>query len=969
MKYDYPVPKYLELKNFMSHKHSEIDFGDPNANVFINGASGKGKSAIQRAIQIALGKKITEPNRVFHYTEIDDGSEEKRRKYDQRAQIILHLQNSSINPIATYPKDGIIIIRCEMTQTGVKGNNVDPKKVSQKYFVTGPSGVEERKSISDILLFGNGNDPLIFIPQRETRKNVEVDPKKRFENMERFIGANEYRANVREAVKKLNEANDVYSKANEDLDNAQLQLTFLKNDYDMYFQKIKLEEEIKDISYKMEIAKNFELFDKYTEKEEEFSEIENDRQNTEEEIERIEKRIAEYKDDIEQKQRSTKDKRAELTTIDSKLKPLNAKIYQYEEKTRNLKQKIQGARLDISEFPSEMQNDNDLRDYKEKVDEIKSQRFNLRKSLSDFLTELNRLNKEKKISIPQNTLQLSRELKNEGIPHQILFESLEIDPENENWRKFLETAMGNRRFAIIVEEKDRIKAQKINSQMKIGASLLYGINSLAQNRRPFSDIRSWRKILKIDNREISKQSIIDALDLWFGSNFFATDFDEKEKFLQLHPWIRVFCQDEFVYTNHSQDKVQFVKNHVIGKHAIKLEISRIEAEIQLVKTNLDQLEEEQKKYELQIERNEIINQYYELLKDKVVFENSREEYFKLEEKQQKLNAELAFPEQMLKAVITRLKETEGTLNARIQDLDDIKKNFKSIQEELTQISKDLIGQIKIIVPSIEASSISRQISDEDIQYLAVEIENFKEVLEKFERPTELVLALKYEIDSKSNILNQNYQNITSEIVEKYQSHEKAIETQEKLLEEFSEKLKQSESEFRRTDRLLREKLEEWRKETSENFRKIMNALELNGELIFNKINNIGDYEMNIEVANSIDGALVNYEDSGFSGGEEQRTAVALMISLLHKSNYTYTIWDEFDSEVDESKRELIAQAIKKYLPHRKIIGISPKEMSKGYIKIFPLIFEIWKNQENLSKISPLESENYFGMVQTIDDFS
>ena len=85
-----------------------------------------------------------------------------------------------------------------------------------------------------------------------------------------------------------------------------------------------------------------------------------------------------------------------------------------------------------------------------------------------------------------------------------------------------------------------------------------------------------------------------------------------------------------------------------------------------------------------------------------------------------------------------------------------------------------------------------------------------------------------------------------------------------------------------------------------------------------------------------------------------------MITLLSKSNYTYTIWDEFDSEVDESKRELIANCFQNYLPNRKIIGISPRELSKGYLKVFKHLYEIWKNQDNQSIISILDKEDYFG---------
>ena len=50
-------------------------------------------------------------------------------------------------------------------------------------------------------------------------------------------------------------------------------------------------------------------------------------------------------------------------------------------------------------------------------------------------------------------------------------------------------------------------------------------------------------------------------------------------------------------------------------------------------------------------------------------------------------------------------------------------------------------------------------------------------------------------------------------------------------------------------------------------------------------------------------------------------------------------------------KEKLALAIEKHLPEKKLICISPYTPTPGYIRIFPNIIHIWKNQNKESKIT------------------
>lgn len=78
--------KKISLKNFMSHKNFEMEFG-PTLN-FIVGNNGSGKSAILTAITIGLGAKASETNRGHSLKDLI-------REGSTTARIVIHLENES----------------------------------------------------------------------------------------------------------------------------------------------------------------------------------------------------------------------------------------------------------------------------------------------------------------------------------------------------------------------------------------------------------------------------------------------------------------------------------------------------------------------------------------------------------------------------------------------------------------------------------------------------------------------------------------------------------------------------------------------------------------------------------------------------------------------------------------------------------------------------------------------------------
>jgi len=961
-RYDYPIPIRMELKNFMSHGHTTIDFGNENENIFITGASGKGKSAIQKAIQIALGKKIDNPNEVFSYKEIEDGSGGKRRIYNKDTEIILELKNSGITPIAHYPKDSIIKIRCELNQSGLKGNNVDKSKVSRKYYEIAEDKVETRKTLNEITIFGDCNDLLVFIPQRKTRQAVDVPPSQRFENMEKFIGAKEYRKKVRAAILEFKNADKDVEATNKQLENMKTELRILRKDLEKYNQKVEIEKKVKNAEYELELSQIYENFDLYKEKNTSFIDLDEMIVKLEDDKSKNQNEITEIKKKIHKLNYSTRELESIKEHHLKEKKNLDKEIIEYEYKLERIENGLSSLNIVVDSI-QELDYDKEISEISGKIEEVEFEIKIIKNEINEDQDDLKNL-QIKKIKIPNDGDKLCKLLQKNNVSHQYLYESLELKENYKDWRSIIESALGYRRYAVIVEENNRKRAQKINRNNNFDALLFYSEKKLADKRRPHKDIKNWKELFKIIPINISYESILNVMDLSFGNNYFADNFAEKEENISQYPWINVFCKDNYSYTNYSQRMIKKQKSYIIGKKAIKLQIQRLEERILGKMDNQKKKQEDDNNFKKSKQILTLKNDFLKLKKiEPVILENKKKTDYLYDEIQQ-INSKLASPQQiltLLKGNLTELESRDIKFKSQIKEKEI---EYLEIQKELTELTNMIVDQfIKIYSTEnsqINSNEIKSQVIDRKINYISLDIDNFSNFLLEFKRPVDSSEVIKKIIAIHQETIQNSYNNVDSSIIDEYNKSNDMIDELVKRLIKFNENLDKCRIEYENTENLLRQKLINWQGETGKIFQEVMRDLELDGQLEFHPINDEGDYELNLKVANSVEGALVNYEESGFSGGEQQRTAVALMITLLSKSNYTYTIWDEFDSEVDESKRELIANCFQKYLPNRKIIGISPRELSKGYLKVFTLLYEVWKNQDNQSVISILDMEDYFG---------
>ena len=274
---DIPIPYKLVLKNFGSHRNTLVDFGEPYENVFFRGTSGMGKSHIIKAIQLVLGKKMRSDNEIFTY-EVVDGE----KKFKKDTEIKLILKNSGKNHLLCYPKDAEITV-------GVKLNRVN--KHNNHWFVIDHEGVKERKSKNDIQkIFGSGFNPLIFIPQGDTRKFVDQPPSERYRLVTELIGIEDTQNQAKLALEELNKAKLNFEKKTFEHEKHQEKLNTLHERYKSFQKKIKIEGEIIRLKKYYIDSKLHETFKNFRESETELNSSFLHTQDLEIQLESIEKK-------------------------------------------------------------------------------------------------------------------------------------------------------------------------------------------------------------------------------------------------------------------------------------------------------------------------------------------------------------------------------------------------------------------------------------------------------------------------------------------------------------------------------------------------------------------------------------------------------------------------------------------------------------------------------------------------------
>ena len=950
----YPIPIKLLLKNFKSHKSTVIPLGQVKDKCYTMGISGSGKSSILEAIQYALGKEISNNEEFFHYSNLKD---EQTLHYEDHALIELTVVNIGPDFIRAYDENEELRIVLE----AFRGKR-------NKRYVRRANGDIERITLSNLREFGNHNDPLIFVDDTKTSVWSMLKPNQRYSEVAKFMKIEEFESNVNLTKIEFSNAQKILDKAEEDLNLAYIEFKSIEEKYARYLKKQEKEKELKETELECLKARLFENIEK-------FQELQDGMNHASESIEDLIAKIEKLRNQIK--------------TDESKIVSLKTNIQGQLQKKEELISQRDGLFLEISNFYSRLKLlKNELEAQSKKLprqDErsiIESRLEEIRSSITEKslnIAENKRLKakyesalelrRKDKLPLDNDILRLQKSLNDNGIPFEILAKTLDIKKDCEDWRDYLERALGNFRLGIIVEEKNKLKAQEINRKLNTRAFLLYPVSKFAKLTE--KSLRSWDDLLSVETSKISARTVIDFLNLVMSSTYFAETPEEKENYFLKKPRSTVFCKDGFNYRIYSQRKVKLKGlSYYIGKGASERQIKILQTQILDADIIIKGLEEHiggMQKHQSDLEKAlEVID----LSIKEPEFRRKEEQKRILDEEISELSSDLASPQDRIKSIEKEISRNKELRDSYKDELERTRELFNDLQTRITEISQSFYVTFNrfyikqdSLLEGLDLSKIEiiETYKDKDYEYKGINssiISRLKEI----DRPTEESKLLEYKIQAIEDVL-ETFKDLPDDIVKIYEDQKLRIESIEKEKEEFSNNKLKCQEKFNRAVENLENELKKWEKTISKKFQEILQDLKLDGVLNFSKIGD-GKYELNINVSKIEGGSLLPLERSGFSKGQKRRVSIAFQTAILSQSDSSFFVWDEFDEGLDNYHRELLAKTIQNHLPNKKLIGITPTHPIRGYLESFEWIIELFlDNHENtqvqIIKFSDkIKRENY-----------
>jgi len=955
------IPIELLLQNFGSHRNTIIPLcekSDPNERVFITGSSGKGKSHILEAMQYVLGKKIMSEKEFFHYEEhIIDGK--KQKVYQDHVKIEMKILNYGPEYLAKYPKNEVLTIGLEAFKGNIRKN---------RHYIRLRDGFDRSITLEELRQFGVFDDPLMFIDDQQTDYWIRTSPRDRYEKIAKFMGISTFREDVKHTYNEFNEAEKRLKDEDTELNKAKGELELITEKYDRFKRKEKILDQIGTLERDLVHAKAFESYYAYMENERLFYEQFQQKQNLIAERESLGHTITSKQSRVENLMTQIASLTTERESSQSARDELLTDIRSYQ---RILNEKLSFIKGEHLEIPL-LVDWNLLSDQCQRLDKeikvLEADILSLSKEYHDK-KELLELRKKDQIRVGTETMRLVNELRKSGITCELLYEALEFREDKGEWIDYLETLLSLNKYGIIVNEENREQAESINRKLQLDAVLLYPRKEFV--KMPHPGLRNWTHILKVNSQQVREDTVMNLLHLMLGSTYFAADSDEKEIFLRQQPRSQIICLDGYHYNVYSQRKFLREKpTYVIGKGAKEKEIKRIEKELDILdqqnvdlRRNLILKQSDEKSTKIKLEYLELLKKSEEILEKQMQFDE-------LNKKLRNLDLELSNPEAQIKQLQESIDSDKDKKVQLTKEIEECHKSLETFQVKLSDFAysfyKNLNGWNELIkynntddgnksflIPS-EKDLIGDYLEADNlgIEYKFVGIhEDAKNTLDTLNQPKDTANNLERGLVEKRASL-VGYEDVDQSIIRRYEEVSKAVEKFELHLETYRKDIQLYREKFETAMHNLENELMKWQDSVNKEFKEILQGLELDGKMEFNPSHETeGNYELNLLVANTVGGSTDPIEDMRFSKGERLRVSIAFEMAILTQSKSPYFVWDEFDQNIGDDHRELLANMIAKHLPDRKLIGISPRQLIKGYMRIFPQIIMVWKNDNQRSMIS------------------
>jgi len=951
------VPIKIILKNFGSHKNTEVRFHREGGNAvdrcFITGSSGKGKSHVLEAMQYVLGKRIENENEFYHYQD-EEINGKKQKAYRDHALIELDILNCGPEYLVKYPRDQVLTIGLEAFRGNARKN---------RRYIRLQDGIEKKVTLEELKQFGVYNDPLTFIDDQQTDYWVRASPKQRYEKVAQFMGIESLRENVRSAREALQKASGHLSKSEDDLEKARISFASIEEKYFRFGEKQKIMEEICSLETNIAHASIFKNSDEYFEKEEIFYQQLELNETLNLQREKLRRSISNNKARIEKLRHEIFSLTEERGALQEKYNQVITDITTYERNFQAQLKLIADKKLKLPSLGDKDPLSAQKQTLEMEMSDLKATIIPLEKKYIEQ-KKLLELRKRDQIQIPRDTRKLLANLRESGIFCELLYETLEFKDGMNKWIELVETLLNRDKFGIVVNEEDRQKAEEINRKCQLDAVILSPRKAFV--REPHSKLRNWTDILNVDPHKVRKETLANLLHLMFGATYFARDSEEKESFLQDQPRSQIICLDGYRYNIYSQRKFLRRKpSFVIGKGAKEKEIQRIEQEIKGIKQRVDELQLELQQKSKNNDDIKILIDYLGLIEEEEIINEKRGEVKRIQERLGEINRYLANPEEQIKwlekeinsdnerreEVMLKIEECHSALDDLQNILSEFARNFyRSLLSwgELVRTDTENVGATPITIPTRD--DLIGQYQERGYSFVGIH-RKANTFLEQIKGPETSIEELKLILEKRKAKL-EAYDDVNQTIVEEYKQKEQEVETFKKLLENYRNELETCEEKFTNAVDQLENVLAKWRDSVNRKFKSILQGLEMDGKFEFTKDQKTdGEYELDLLVANIKGGSTDSIENVRFSKGERLRVSIAFEMAILTQSKSPYFVWDEFDQNIGDDHRELLANMIAEHLPDRKLIAISPRRLVRGYVKIFPQILMVWKNDDQNSVIS------------------
>ncbi|AEX84513.1 ATPase involved in DNA repair [Marinitoga piezophila KA3] len=902
----------IQLKNYRNHREKIVEFRE-GINLLL-GKNGTGKSSIFEALGIAMfdieprdkslknavNKGAKTATITVEFIGNDDNEYIVERKIGGQSKVILKEKNGTV---LSERKDDVI--RKIGVLAGIKGKNI--------------------KEIFRNVISANQNDIIgVFNETPSSRKELfnKIFDTEVYEQLYSILQLSEKKYNEQilsfeSKVEILEKQIEEYAgkdleleKVKKEIENLENELSKLKEKAARYDEKKKsLEEKInrlKEYEHKLDSLKLKEevLQEKILKLEKDIDQS----LKAKEIVMKSEEGYRKYKE-LEYEIENNSQKEKELILREKKKREIQEKIKRLESSEELLSEKLKTAEKRVGE---EKEIINNKKDELEKLNEI-YQKINVE------LVETEKQLKEQ--------MNIKEKIDNEYDSYNILLEkrknNLEIITEKEKKLQKLEEL----KVKLLEYEKNK---EYLSNKLKEKEELK---NKIREIQIKIENLKNSKEELKDGICPILNEKCLNLEQKKEGNNYFDVEIErlnktvnEYVKQLELHKNIENEIAENDGNVIEIKSNISAIKKEIENIENIELENKTIENQINEIKEKYGDIREKRGKITAEI--NEISAKNAELKNElNNIFKNIKKYRNEINEKQNFI-LEITRKTEEYKSKILNIKSKRISLIDELKAYGDIEIEIEEIREIIERlkterkrykIDYDNYLKNKELSNKIEELKVAKQIEEENLENLKNTIQEVKEKILSFEKDEKLEAELK-ELNQKIKILYTDISEMNKILGGKRNERENLINIlnelnkKEKERKEYIDKVQYFKKKLKLTKE-FRENIKAMGKYVSERVTNIISTYATNNYREITGKNEVIIWDSSRDYLVILRDEIKGDRDfSILSGGEQVSVAISIRIALAtFLSNANFYILDEPTSNLDEERKNLLAENLKKML--------------------------------------------------------